>query len=76
MNLPITFASATACIVFTVVFGWLGSRPSRPGRIRLAPWRFMMLLAFTALIATAVHLVSLVRGDVGKEVISQESITR
>ena len=63
MSFPITVALAGACLMLTGFFGWLGARPSLPGRIRLIPWRFMMVLAFTALIAMAVHLVTLVRED-------------
>jgi hypothetical protein len=61
MTFPLTSAAALASLFLTVLFGWLGARPSRPGRTRLAPWRFLMLLSFTALIAMAVHLVTLMR---------------
>ena len=61
MTFTVTLAAAALCLALTVAFGWLGARPPRPGRVRLVPWRFLMLLAFTALIAMAVHLVTLVR---------------
>jgi hypothetical protein len=67
MNMPITSIILVASLVSTVIFGWFGARPSVPGRTRLAPWRFMMLLAFTGLIAMAVHMVTLVRGAPGGE---------
>ena len=67
MNFTLTSIAAAICTLLTLAFGWLGARASRPGRVRLAPWRFMMLLAFTALIAMAVHLVSLARGGSGQE---------
>lgn len=67
MNFTLTSVAAAACLLLTVAFGWMGARASRPGRVRLAPWRFMMLLAFTALIAMTVHLVTLVREGDGQE---------
>ncbi|HEY5071983.1 MAG TPA: hypothetical protein VII63_08130 [Caulobacteraceae bacterium] len=64
MNLEITAALATLALALTVVFGWLGARPARPlRRPRLAPWRAMMLGAFTGLVALLVHIVALVRGN-------------
>ena len=67
MNLPVTSTLLVASLVLTVIFGWFGARPPVPGRTRLAPWRFMMLLAFTGLIAIAVHMVALLRGVQGGE---------
>ena len=67
MNLPITSTLLVASLALTVIFGWFGARPSVPGRTRLAPWRSMMLLAFTGLIAMTVHIVTLVRGVQGGE---------
>jgi hypothetical protein len=67
MNLPITSTLLFASLVLTAIFGWFGARPAVPGRTRLTPWRFMMLLAFTGLIAMAVHIVTLVRGVQGGE---------
>ena len=76
MSLPTTLALAIVSLILTWVFGWLGARPSRPGRTRLAPWRFIMLLAFTTLIAMAVHLVDLVRGDARQDPVRSASIIR
>ncbi len=67
MTFSLTSIAAAICLLLTVGFGWMGARASRPGRVRLAPWRFMMLLAFTALIAMAVHLVTLFREGPGQE---------
>jgi hypothetical protein len=76
MNLPTTFTLLIVSLVLTCVFGWLGARPSRPGRTRLAPWRFMMLLAFTALLAMAVHLVNLAPGDARQDSMRSAAIAR
>ena len=65
MNLATTSGLFVFCLSLTVLFGWLGARPAKPGRVRLAPWRFLMVLTFTAAIAFAVHLVSLMRAGGG-----------
>ena len=62
MELLPTLALAASALGLTLLFGWLGARPAKPvARPRLAPWRFLMLLAFVAMIATLVHAVALVR---------------
>jgi hypothetical protein len=59
-----TAVFAALALGLTVLFGWLGARPARPlAPPRLAPWRAMMLAAFTALVALLVHLVALLRGQ-------------
>jgi hypothetical protein len=66
MTVSVTAALAGICFALTVLFGWRGARASRPhAEPRLVPWRFLMLLAFTGMVAMLVHLVSLVRGDGG-----------
>ena len=63
MSLEVTFALAGFALLATVLFGWLGARPSRPlAPPRLAPWRAMMLAAFTAMVALLIHAVALIRG--------------
>ena len=62
MTFPVTAALAAAFLVLTALFGWRGARTARPHQPpRLIPWRFLMLLAFTAMVAMLVHLVTLVR---------------
>ncbi len=63
MNYPLTESLAAVSLALTVVFGWRGARTARPHAApRLVPWRFLMLLAFTILVATLVHLVALAKG--------------
>ena len=63
MNLPLTLIVAGVAMALTVLFGVLGARPSRPAAPpRLIPWRFMMMIALVAVIATLVHAVALLRG--------------
>lgn len=64
MTVPVTAALAGLFLLLAVLFGWRGARAARPHtEPRLVPWRFLMLLAFTAMVAMLVHLVSLVRGE-------------
>jgi hypothetical protein len=63
MNMQATAILAGLALAATVLFGWLGARPARPlARPRMAPWRVLMLLAFTLMIALLVHVVGLLRG--------------
>ena len=66
MTVPVTAALAGLCLVLAVLFGWRGALAARPhAEPRLVPWRFLMLLAFTGMVAMLVHLVNLVRGEGG-----------
>jgi hypothetical protein len=66
MTAPFTAILAGLCLVLAVFCGWRGARASRPHMApRLIPWRFLMLVAFTAMIAFLVHLVNLARGSSG-----------
>jgi hypothetical protein len=63
MNVTTTAGLAAVALILAVIFGWLGARPAKPlAAPRLAPWRAMMLVAFTAMVAFLVHLVALLRG--------------
>jgi hypothetical protein len=66
MSFPVTVALAGVLLGLTVLFGWRGGRASRPlAAPRLIPWRLLMLLAFTLMIAVLVHLVALMHGPSG-----------
>jgi hypothetical protein len=66
MTVPVTAALAGVCFLLAVFFGWRGARAARPHtEPRLVPWRFLMLIAFTGMVAMLVHLVNLIRGDSG-----------
>ncbi|HXU99734.1 MAG TPA: hypothetical protein VG166_04485 [Caulobacteraceae bacterium] len=63
MNLTVTLILAGVSLALAVLCGVIGARPSRPlSAPRLAPWRFLMLLAFAVMVAALVHVVTLVRG--------------
>jgi hypothetical protein len=66
MTATVTAALAGLFLLLTVLFGWRGARAARPHtEPRLVPWRFLMLLTFTGMVAMLVHLVNLIRGDAG-----------
>jgi hypothetical protein len=66
MDMSATLALAAGFLTLTLLFGWRGARPAKPlTRPRLVPWRFLMLLASVATIATLVHVVALVRAASG-----------
>ncbi len=66
MTIPVTGALAALCLALAVFCGWRGARTSRPhAPPRMIPWRFLMLLAFTGMIAFLVHLVNLIRDPAG-----------
>jgi hypothetical protein len=62
MTVPVTAALAGLFLLLALLFGWRGARAARPHtEPRLVPWRFLMLLAFTGMVAMLVHLVNLIR---------------
>jgi len=62
MTLSVSLTIAGVAVALTLLFGWLGARPVKPlSAPRLVPWRFMMMIAFVAVIAMLVHAVALVR---------------
>jgi len=66
MTVPVTSVLALLSLALTIFCGWRGARTSRPlSAPRLAPWRFLMLLAFSAMVAFLVHLVGLLRDPGG-----------
>jgi uncharacterized membrane protein YsdA (DUF1294 family) len=66
VTVPVTAGLAALCLLLTVLFGWRGARAARPHtEPRLTPWRFLMLIAFTGMVAMLVHLVNLIRDPGG-----------
>ncbi len=66
MTFPVTAGLAGLFLALALLFAWRGARAARPHTApRLIPWRMLMLVAFTALVAMLVHLVSLAQGPTG-----------
>jgi hypothetical protein len=67
MDLPVTAALAAAFLAAALACGWLGARPPDPHRgPRLAPWRFLMMLAAAGTLLMSVHLVNLLGVTTGR----------
>jgi len=67
MTTPVTAGLALAFAIVTLFCGWRGARAPDPHRgPRLAPWRFLMLLAAAACMAMLVHLVNLAGVTTGR----------
>ncbi len=56
-----TTAILLACLAALAAFaGWRGAQPPNPHKgPRMAPWRFIMLMATAGVVLMAVHLVNL-----------------
>lgn len=67
MTLTVTLALAAAFLALAVFAGWRGARPPNFAKgPRLAPWRFIMLLAAAAALLMVVHLVNLLGMTTGR----------
>jgi hypothetical protein len=60
MRLTLTLWLLGACVALAIFAGWRGARPPDPMRgPRMAPWRFLMLLAACLALVFVVHLANL-----------------
>jgi hypothetical protein len=67
MSLTLTLTLAGALLALAVFAGWRGARPPNPHKgPRLAPWRFIMLLAAAGVLVMIVHLVNLMGVTTGR----------
>jgi hypothetical protein len=66
VSLQLTLALLAGFALTAAVCGFLGARPTRPGRVRMAPWRFMILLAAAGAILMLVHVVNLLGVTTGR----------
>jgi len=61
LTLSLTVILTIVSGLFTALFGYLGARPMDPNKgPRMVPWRFLMLLTFTAALLLVVHLLNLI----------------
>lgn len=68
MSLTLTLILLAVGGALTGLFGWLGARPKVPGRPRLAPWQFLMMLSAAFALLMAVHLLNLAGVHTGNQV--------
>jgi hypothetical protein len=67
MPLPLTLALAAAFLALAAFAGWRGARPPDFAKgPRMAPWRFIMLMAAAAAVFLTVHLVNLLGVNTGR----------
>lgn len=60
MSLTPTLILLAAALALTVFAGWRGARRWQPGmKVRMAPWRMIMLLSATAVFVLLIHLAAL-----------------
>jgi lysylphosphatidylglycerol synthetase-like protein (DUF2156 family) len=60
LSLTLTVILLSLSALLAVFFGYMGARPVNPNRgPRMIPWRFLMLLSFTAALLMLVHLLTL-----------------
>jgi hypothetical protein len=57
MSMILTLGLIAAAVALAVFAGWRGARPWDPRRgVRMIPWRFIMILAGTAIFLLVIHL--------------------
>ncbi|MFT4253052.1 MAG: hypothetical protein QM608_11255 [Caulobacter sp.] len=60
MDMIFTLIAGATTIALTILFGWLGARPSNPAKgPRMAPWRPMMMMTAVATLLLAAHALNL-----------------
>jgi hypothetical protein len=66
-TLPVTLGAAAAAAVVAAACGWMGARPPDLQRgPRMAPWRFMMLLAAAGAVLLLTHAANLLGVHTGR----------
>ncbi len=66
-TLPVTLGAAAAGLLLAALFGWLGARPPDLRRgPRMAPYRFLMLLAAAWVLLMLVHAANLLGVRTGR----------
>lgn len=65
MTLNVTLIILGVSIVLAGFCGWMGARPKVPGRPRMVPWQFLMMLSAVGVLLMAVHLLNLVGVQTG-----------
>jgi hypothetical protein len=68
MDWGVTLSVATAALALAVFAGWRGARaPDLARGPRLAPWRFIMLLAASVVLLALVHALNMLGFETGKQ---------
>lgn len=59
VNMTLTLWLAAAFAAIAAFSGWRGARPPEPPRVRMAPWRFLMVLSAAIVSLLLIHVVTL-----------------
>ncbi|QDH75086.1 hypothetical protein FKQ52_15045 [Brevundimonas sp. M20] len=60
MDMRLTLILAAVALAITVFAGWRGARPWDPSqKVRMAPWRFIMVMGGAAVVLLLVHVAAL-----------------
>jgi hypothetical protein len=63
VDLNLTLILIGGFALFAIFCGWRGSRPPQPPKVRMAPWRFLMVLSAAVLSILLIHAVALLSGS-------------
>ncbi len=57
MDMTLTLALTAVALAITVFAGWRGAKPWDPSqKVRMAPWRFIMVLGGAAVVILLIHV--------------------
>ena len=57
MDMTLTLTLTAVALAITVFAGWRGARPWDPSqKVRMAPWRFIMVLGGAAVMILLIHV--------------------
>ena len=62
MSVTLTLILLAVAIASTVFCGWRGAKPPHPLKVRMMPWRFLMLLSAAMTMLLLIHLAKLFSG--------------
>ncbi|HEY1225450.1 MAG TPA: hypothetical protein VGE54_09500 [Brevundimonas sp.] len=57
MSVTLTLILIAAAVASAVFCGWRGAKPPHPLKVRMAPWRFLMLVSASLVVFLLIHLV-------------------
>lgn len=62
MSVTLTLILLAASIASIFFCGWRGAKPPHPLKVRMMPWRFLMLLSAVLVVYLLVHLAKVFSG--------------
>lgn len=62
MSVTLTLILLVAAVASVVFCGWRGALPPHPLKVRMMPWRFLMLLSAAMTVLLLIHLAKVFSG--------------